>query len=160
MLRAAWGWLAGHQARADRILQPVVGRLLAIQGFLHSDDSPGLTMTVDDGGATFVGHDRAQGRATVRKILRQLTRTARATGFLPIAPMTQIGLPGKSFHSGGELPMRHHPGPMETDLLGRPAGTTRVHVVDSAVMPTIAGSTITFTEMANAHRIATASLAL
>ncbi len=42
-----------------------------------------------------------------------------------------------------------------SDFLGRPAGLKRVHIVDAANFPTIAGSTIAFTIMANADRIAT-----
>jgi choline dehydrogenase-like flavoprotein len=50
--------------------------------------------------------------------------------------------------------MRREPGKFETDVLGRPAGFNRVHVVDSTVLPTIPATTITFTVMANARRIA------
>jgi choline dehydrogenase-like flavoprotein len=50
--------------------------------------------------------------------------------------------------------MRQNPGPFETDTLGRPFGWQRLHVVDSTVFPTIPATTITFSVMANAHRIA------
>ena len=53
--------------------------------------------------------------------------------------------------------MRHQPSEFETDVLGRPAGLHRVHVVDSTVFPTVPAPTITLTAMANAHRIATLS---
>ena len=41
--------------------------------------------------------------------------------------------------------------------LGRPAGFKRVYVVDSTVFPSIPATTITFTVMANAHRIGTSA---
>jgi choline dehydrogenase-like flavoprotein len=67
--------------------------------------------------------------------------------------MLRIAEPGRGFHAGGTLPMRTQPGEFETDVLGRPAGWRRLHVVDAAVLPSIAATTITFTVMANAHRI-------
>ena len=48
-------------------------------------------------------------------------------------------------------------GPFESDVLGRPHGLSRIHLVDSTTFPTIPSTTITFTVMANAHRIATAA---
>ncbi len=41
--------------------------------------------------------------------------------------------------------------------LGRPAGLHRVHLVDSSVFPTVPPTTITYTVMANAQRIAAES---
>ena len=78
----------------------------------------------------------------------------------PIPFLTRIGLPGKSYHAGGAFPMRRDPGARESDLLGRPMGLTRVHLIDSSVFPTIPATNITLTLMANAHRIAAASAAL
>lgn len=49
--------------------------------------------------------------------------------------------------------MRHAPGPWESDLLGRLPAFRRVHAVDSSVLPSIPGTTITLGVMANAHRI-------
>ena len=69
--------------------------------------------------------------------------------------MTKIGTTGASIHYGGTFPMRTHPGERETDLLGRPTGFRRTHIVDASVFPSIPGTTIVFTIMANATRIAT-----
>lgn len=41
-----------------------------------------------------------------------------------------------------------------SDILGRPPGARRIHVVDASVLPSIPATTITFGVMANAHRIA------
>jgi choline dehydrogenase-like flavoprotein len=51
--------------------------------------------------------------------------------------------------------MSANPTGFESDLLGRPAGLKRIHLVDSSVLPTIPATTITYTVMANAHRIGT-----
>ena len=66
---------------------------------------------------------------------------------------TQRTRPGRGFHFGGTLPMSSNPKDFESDLFGRPMGLKRVHVVDSSVLPSIPATTITFSTMANAHRI-------
>jgi choline dehydrogenase-like flavoprotein len=50
--------------------------------------------------------------------------------------------------------MRREPGDFESDVLGRPHGFDRVHIVDATTFPTIPATTITFSVMANAYRIA------
>jgi len=50
--------------------------------------------------------------------------------------------------------MRSHPAGLESDVLGRPVGFTRVHAVDSTVFPTVPAAPPTLTIMANAYRIA------
>ena len=77
----------------------------------------------------------------------------------PISPMLRAGLPGRGFHTGGTFPMRANPGPFEVDVLGRPHGFERVHVIDASVFPSLPATTITLSVMANAHRIATAAIA-
>ena len=51
--------------------------------------------------------------------------------------------------------MRAQPRELETDTMGRFPGIDRVHLVDSSVLPSIPGTSITFSTMANSHRIAT-----
>ena len=138
-----------------RIARRFLGRLLAVQGFLHSDDSPGLRLELTDSGVRLVGDRVPHPHAKVHALMRKLRRLGRYTGAAPVPGLTQVGPPAKSFHYGGSLPMRAHPSGLESDVLGRPYGSQRVHVVDSSIFPSIAGTTIAFTAMANAHRIAT-----
>ena len=49
--------------------------------------------------------------------------------------------------------MSTEPRGFQTDLLGRLPGWKRVHAVDATVFPSIPATTITFSAMANAHRI-------
>ena len=72
----------------------------------------------------------------------------------PAGPNGAMGPPGRGFHTGGSCPMRLAPHEFESDVLGRPYGCERVHIVDASVFPSITASTITLTAMANAHRIA------
>jgi choline dehydrogenase-like flavoprotein len=77
---------------------------------------------------------------------------------LPLARLLEIGAAGRGYHIGGSFPMRRAPGRLESDRWGRPYGFERVHAVDASVFPSIPAAPITFTVMANAHRIAAEAL--
>jgi choline dehydrogenase-like flavoprotein len=145
--------------RLERILRPLLGRLIVVQGYLHSDDSPGLELERDGSGVRLLGEDGAPAAARVRRVIRRLTASGALLGMVPLPGLAQVGLPGKGNHLGGSLPMRREPGQLETDRLGRPGGSGRVHVVDASVFPSFPATTVTLSVMANAHRIATAALA-
>jgi len=158
LLSALAGRLPLSAARLERLLAPLLGRMVVIQGFLHSADSPGLTVEgVAGEGIRIVGDDVGPGAARVKRLVRRLTASARLLGMVPLPGLVQVGRPGKGNHLGGSLPMRHRPGELETDTLGRLRGWERVHVVDAAVFPSFPATTVTLSVMANAHRIATAA---
>lgn len=150
----------------ERLARNLERRLLIVQGFLHSDDSAPIA-------ATLAKNKSGQGerfklkaqvtpgsKAIIRKVLRKLLRHGRQLGAFPIIPMLQVTQPGRGIHSGGAFPMSSHPGALETDTLGRPSGWRRLHAVDATVFPSIPATTITFSVMANAHRIGWASAGL
>jgi hypothetical protein len=95
----------------------------------------------------------SEARRTVKRVVRELLRQARRLGGMVLPPMLQLAEPGRGFHCGGSMPMRQKPGPWESDCLGRPQGWNRVHAVDATVLPSVPATTITFSVMANAHRI-------
>jgi choline dehydrogenase-like flavoprotein len=70
--------------------------------------------------------------------------------------MLQIGAPGEGRHVGGSFPMKLNPAIGESEISGRLYGCRNIFLADASVFPTIPASTITFTAMANAHRIASA----
>jgi hypothetical protein len=135
----------------------LVERMIIIQGYLHSDESPSIGLTLRrNGGGDFMelaARPNAETRPKVRKLLRAMMRQSRYLGGMVLPPMLQLTLPGRGFHSGASLPMRAQPGKFESDCLGRPQGWTRVHAVDASVLPGVPATTITFSVMANAHRI-------
>ncbi len=136
---------------SDAFLQ----RMLLIQGYLHSDLSARIELTLDKSGTLEMNGRRSPAtRAALKGVVRKLRTSRSLLKAMPIGPGMKVSEPGRGFHSGGTLPMRSQPGPFETDRLGRPYGFERVHIVDSSVLPTINASTITLTVMANAHRIA------
>jgi choline dehydrogenase-like flavoprotein len=156
MLAALARRLPFDAATAERLLAPVLGRLVVVQGFLHSQDSPRLTLHYDGdrAGVRLVGADTTAAGTRVRRLARHLLRHAPSLGLAPVPGLAHLGRPGKSNHLGGSLPMRRAPGALESDTHGRVRGWQRVHVVDAAVFPSLPATTVTLSVMANAHRIA------
>jgi hypothetical protein len=100
-------------------------------------------------------------RQAARRVARVLFRTGLAFRTLFFPSMIKFSNPGSGTHCGSSFPMRRIPSrPLDSDLLGRPFGWSRVFIVDSSVLPSIPGTTLAFATMANADRIAvTAPLA-
>jgi ferredoxin len=143
-----------------RPVYAMLERMLIVQGFLHSDLSPGIEAVLarprngTPGVLVLQKHDRgAASQQTIRRVLHKIGQQRRHLRAMPLAMMLQIAPPGRSFHSGGSFPMRQTPVAFESDTLGRPWGLHRVHAVDSTVFPCIPATTITFSVMANAFRI-------
>jgi len=138
-------------------------RLIVAQGFLHSDASPTLELVMRRNGGQprlmLAATDPSMGHSTLTQAQRRVARIARHVDLVPLTPLARVGAPGSSFHCGGTFPMREHPGDLETDVLGRLSGLRRVHIVDASVFPSIPATTITFSAMANAHRIASQAVA-
>jgi len=132
-------------------------RMVIVQGYLHSDESRTIEMTLKRDGAGDCLHLNAlpnpETRRTVRRVVREMLKQSHRLGGIVLPPMLQLAEPGRGFHCGGSIPMRENPKPFESDCLGRPHGWTRVHAVDATVLPGAPATTITFSVMANAHRI-------
>lgn len=129
-------------------------RLIVSQVFLHSSHSSpiALTLTSNDKLVPHIKHaEELDG--VVRKSTAAVARVLRSVGLMPLTFATRVGAPGSSFHVGATLPMSTESRKTTTDLLGRPNGLKRVHLVDASVLPAITATTITFSVMANAHRI-------
>jgi choline dehydrogenase-like flavoprotein len=137
----------------------VLTRMLLIQGYLHSDLSPGMTLMLsrreNDKPAELelASEPNANTRPALSAVLRRLWAERRSMRAIPVGRALRVGAPGRGFHTGGTFPMRSQPGPFETDTLGRPYGMSRIHVVDASVFPTLPATTVTLSIMANAHRI-------
>jgi choline dehydrogenase-like flavoprotein len=134
-----------------------LGRLMVLQGYLHSEDSSAISVRLERRAAAdelvLEAMINPQANAHVRGISRKLLKCSRQLRAMPLLPLLHIGKPGQGSHIGGTFPMRHDPGQFETDVLGRLAGMRRVHIVDASVFPSIPPTTITLSVMANAHRI-------
>jgi hypothetical protein len=145
-------------------LDPITNRFFLFQGFLPSQVSGHLELTITS--TTRKGDEilvRGVENPVALKFAKRVKTLIRKQliGFgLPVPLYLQLVPPGRSFHSGGSFPMGGKHPVFSSDLLGRPAGLKRVHIVDSACFPSIASSTIGFTIMANADRISRATAEL
>jgi choline dehydrogenase-like flavoprotein len=139
-------------------------RLIVAQGFLHSDDSPEISLRLVRNDSKICLHMEEKSNphtlSTIRWARNKMAGLAWKTGLVPLTALMRHGPAGSSFHCGATFPMKDHPGKMESDTLGRPGGLKRTFVVDASVLPSIPATTITLSVMANAHRIATQSSAV
>lgn len=146
--------------RLSQLLGPLLGHamrpLLVAFVYLHSDLSDQIDCHTTSSGTRLSRVPNPDKADAVRRIVTKLQRVLVPCGLIPLRPLMYAGATGQSYHTGGSLPMRRTPLAGESDVLGRPEGSSRVHVVDSSVFPSIAAGPIAFTIMANATRIAVA----
>jgi len=138
-----------------------LSRLYLLQGYLHSDHSPLTTGTLVRRGEgdvlRLVAEERPETTPMIDRLVKKLAGMRSETGMLPLKPLMARGEPGRGFHTGSSFPMQAQPESFGSDMLRRTGGLQRLHLVDSSVLPSIPATTITYTVMANAHRIGTAA---
>jgi choline dehydrogenase-like flavoprotein len=157
-----------RRLRADRsrlaagLMSPLLRRIVTASCSLHSRHSATLSATLRRRGENTIFElsetNRERAQRSVTLAAGQIARLAwRLQSFSPPWLVTNFAT-GVANHLGGSLPMRDKPRDLlETDVLGRPATFSAVHVVDSAVMPSIPATPIALLMMANADRIGTNS---
>jgi choline dehydrogenase-like flavoprotein len=154
--------LPGKRLRGARQLwSPVLRRTMVAWCGMHSDHSSRVELTLRRDAAG--GPDRLElnlretpeALAAARTAAWDLFRKGLTfkTAFMP--PLMRMANPGSGTHCGAAFPMRAQPADaLDSDALGRPFGWSRVYAVDSSVLPSIPGTTLAFSVMANACRIA------
>lgn len=130
-------------------------RLMVIQGYLHSTDSPSAMLSLKDQCLSAVVTPNLRTREMIRKVWERLGRIGRTAGMWAMPWAGTIADLGAGYHSGATFPMSNSLDGNNTDLLGRAFGLRRVHLIDASSLPDIPSTAITLTIMANAHRIAT-----
>ena len=162
MFNEAFSKLAGGlAAKVPGLRGQFLGRLLVALCYLHSDESGHLTLRLESDGEGRPGRMVAEtvpsssAAAIVKRLSWKLFRHSSSLGLMAAAPAVHITPPGRGFHTGGSFPMSETPGEFQVDTLGQLTALPRVHLVDASDFPTIPATTITYTVMANAHRIAT-----
>lgn len=133
-------------------------RLIVAQLFLHSDHSHRIALGLaPDGRLTTRLDINPALDPTTKAAARHMGKAMSKLGLLPLTFAARPGAPGSSFHVGASVPMVTTPQKGQSDPLGRPAGWQRLHLIDASSLPAIPATTITFSVMANAHRIGTVS---
>lgn len=154
LLERKVGGLATALAPALRAL---TARLFVVFGYLHSDVSSSIRITLrgkDTANLQLEGEPNPEARRISRAVARKLFQMHKHFQAIPLPFQLRLDLPGGGYHSGGTFPMKLTPGKLETDRWGYLSSLPGVHLVDASVLPSVPASTIAFTVMANAHRIA------
>jgi choline dehydrogenase-like flavoprotein len=155
------GPLPGKTLRgARRLWRPALRHMMIAWCSMHSDHSSTVEVTLRRDAAG--GPDRLElnprgipaARAAARTAAWDLFRKGLMFNTVFVPPMMKLANPGSEAHCGGSFPMRKAPrDQFESDTFGRPFGWTRIFAVDSSVLPSIPGTTLAFSVMANASRI-------
>jgi choline dehydrogenase-like flavoprotein len=148
--------------RAEPLRRQLLGRICVALGYLPSWAAPEFAMSVrppaNDGSLPELVLEAGDASTPfrnpmMRQIARRVTAAAPLLDLWPILPALRMSAGGKSYHWGGVFPHGGTGSRLSSDPLGRVAPWQRVHIVDSAVLPTIPATTFALTVMANAHRI-------
>lgn len=144
-----------------RLWKPLLRRMMAAWCGMHSDYSSHVELRLRRGAnqsaALEIGlRPSEKARAGARQAAKDLFRMGLAFHTLFCYWMIRFSNPGSGTHCGASFPMRRQPRDLlDTDVYGRPFGWSRVFAVDSSVLPSIPGTTLGFSVMANASRIGT-----
>ncbi len=137
------------------LLRALSRRLMVAQTFLHSDHCAQMGLRLSPNGEKLSAtlHENPETARVMAAAKNKLAKSLGPAGLIALKFASRAAEPGSSFHTGGSLPMSTTPTHLQTDPRGRLYGSNRVHVVDASVLPSIPATTITFSVMANAHRI-------
>jgi hypothetical protein len=155
--------IPGIRSGAGQLLgKPLLRRLMAAWCGMHSDQSSSVELRLlapdaSERSALVIDVRRSEpARAAAHRVAKNLFREGFAFNSIFMYPAIQFSEPGSGTHCGASFPMRERPsGVLDTDVLGRPFGWSRVFAVDASVLPSIPGTTLAFAAMANAFRIGT-----
>ena len=159
LYRSALDKMFERYGRAGKFVASIVrNRALALQGYLHSDLSSRIEVSLSGDALRLEGRVNTDAHAAIRRLSRKLLSLRNALGFTAVIPQLTIGPPGEGRHAGGSFPMSSSPKAGQTDLTGRLCPTKNIFLSDASVFPSVPASTITLSVMANAQRAAHAYL--
>jgi ferredoxin len=133
------------------VLRSVLQRMVVGIGYLDSEASTTMKISLEDNQDVRISADNlsiARHRKRAKPYIQRFSKVSKQFGITPLFILTKFSRPGEGVHYGSWLPMG-----IGADLLGRPMGVERIHVIDSSVLPSIPAGAITFSIMANAVRI-------
>ncbi len=142
-----------------QLWKPLLRRMMAAWCGMHSDYSSHVELRLrpgeNEGDCLEIDlKPSAIARAGARQAARDLFRLGLSFQTLFCYWMIKFSNPGSGTHCGASFPMRRHPQDLlDTDAYGRPFGWSHIFAVDSSVLPSIPGTTLGFSVMANATRI-------
>ena len=149
---------AGRLARPlDRALRAMSARLFIAFGYLHSDVSSRIRVTLsgrEPAKLRLQGEPNPEARRIGRAVAQKLLRASRYLRAVAVPFQLRLDLPGGGYHTGGSFPMSRAAASLETDRWGCISSLPGIHLVDASVLPSVPAAALAFTVMANSHRIA------
>jgi choline dehydrogenase-like flavoprotein len=133
-----------------RLFESLLGGMLVAQIWTSARPHHCNRFRVDDAGRTSIVYGHRPHNDGIPKLVREFF----CLGFVTSSGLAKHAIPGWGFHYAGTMPMSRTPGPEQCDLLGRPTGLQRTHVIDGSLLPSLPAKNISLTVMANAARIA------
>ena len=128
-----------------------------VHGFLPAERSGRVRVQpLEESGGLRIGVSASRDASVhiaVDESLRRLSRILRRGGTRVIGRLARTEAVGASYHLASSFPHAVTPVERESDLVGRPMGLDRVHLIDAAVLPPMPPQSPTLTVMANAYRI-------
>lgn len=161
MIVEAGGLYGTKHPLGKHLWNPLLRRMMMGWCGMHSDHSSHVELRLRQGSDdtdTLELNLRIsdQARIAARRAAKDLFHKGLLFNTLFCHKVIKFSNPGSGTHCGSSFPMKARPTePFDTDKLGRPFGWSNVFVVDSSVLPSIPGTTLAFTVMSNAYRIAT-----
>jgi len=149
-LNKLFGTMRGVLLPSAKLL---LNRLVFAFCYLHSDYSSELIAEFQGDLLKITGMPNHQSQTVFQAVRKFLRRNQRLTGLSPFPFYSGRKLPGGGNHFGGSFPMNREPSGLQTDIWGSLPGLPGVHIADASVFPSITATTITYSVMANAHRI-------
>lgn len=149
--------LASSRLGRRLAIAPLLERAAALKCYFGSEVSPPLQVEIPSSNPKelrVTGRSSRVFRSAVLGFHAKLLANAWSLGGIALPLPGSGAVAGSGNHVGGSFPMSRAPSGFESDTLGRIRGFTRVHLVDSSVFPTLPASTLAYSVMANAHRIA------
>ncbi len=133
-----------------RLLRYLLPAISLAMVFYPAEPGPRQWLRLREDGALEAGYEWRPDRA----LALRLCEVFRALGCLSVPGIAKHAGPGQGIHYAGTLPMRERPARYELDRDGRLEGASAVFVVDGACFPRLPSKNLTYSIMANAHRIA------
>ena len=143
-----------------KIKKSMMGHFVIALCNLHSDYSNNYILSLKKGesGADYLISKKEESTASHQAIKiasKRLYHLGRKIGLYTLLPLVQNTMRSGGYHVGGTLPMSlNSENDLQTDIMGRPKGWNKIHLVDSSIFPSLPGTTIGLLAMANATRIA------
>ena len=143
-----------------RKLNKLMYNMFIMFGYLHSKYSARINAKVMPSSGERVGsidvdfNENPHHKTIIRNLLRDLSHNKKELDLYPLRVGLKNTEPGFSGHLAGSLPMRKNPRDFETHSDGRLYGSRCVYIIDQSTFPTLPAQNVTYSAMANAHRIA------